>query len=82
MVKNGFSLHLLQPLMEETIRKAFELSPALSQTGPAIRRDLPVLESHAKMLADMPELQKVYSMFSNLIIQKANEKSNNDTEAK
>lgn len=81
MVKNGFSLHLLQPLMEETIRKAFELSPALSQTGPAIRSDLPVLELHTKMLADVPELQQIYYLFSDLIIRNSKEKSNNDTEA-
>jgi len=81
MVKNGFSLHLLQPLMEETIKKAFEISPALSQTGPANRRDLPVLELHTKMLADIPELQQVYCLFSDLIIRNSKEKSNNDTEA-
>ncbi len=81
MVKNGFSLHLLQPLMAETIRKAFELTPALSQTGPAVRNDISVLDLHTKMLADMPQHLEVYRLFSELIIQKAKESINNDTKA-
>jgi len=78
MIKNGFSLHLLQPLMEETLRKAFELSPALSQTGPAVRQDLPILELQMNMLADTPDLQRVYRLFSDLIIQKTKDNTNND----
>jgi len=78
MEKNGFSLHLLQPLMAETVKKAFEVSPLLSQTGPARRLDIPVVDRHMKMLANTPELQKLYGVFSDLIIQKTKEQTNND----
>ena len=79
MEKNGFSLHLLRPLVEETVKKAFEVTPALSQTGPASRHDIQVVDMHMKMLATTPDLQKLYGVFSDLIIQKAKEVSNNDT---
>ena len=66
---------------DETLKKAFELSPALSQTGPAVRMDIPVLELQMNMLADAPELQQVYRLFSDLIIQRTKDKTNNDIEA-
>jgi len=80
MEANGFSLHLLQPLMDETVKKAFEVSPSLSQTGPASRLDTSVVETHLKMLANMPELQKLYGVFSDSIIAKTKLRNYNDTE--
>jgi len=42
---------VVKPLVEETIRKAFEGNPALFQTGPAIRNDIQTMERHVQMLS-------------------------------
>lgn len=40
----------LRPLMIETIEKAFDLSPANAQTGPAIRNDHKTIERHLDLI--------------------------------
>jgi predicted short-subunit dehydrogenase-like oxidoreductase (DUF2520 family) len=54
----------LKPLVEETVKKAFELGPANSQTGPATRNDEPTIQKHTQMLESNPELKKLYSIIS------------------
>ncbi len=66
--KAGFSFEVLKPLLDETVRKAMEIGPAESQTGPALRRDLNTIRSHLELLSYSPELQKVYNDISESII--------------
>lgn len=53
--------HILQPLVKETIRKAFANPPFDVQTGPAIRHDRLTLAQHLKQLDADPLLQKIYT---------------------
>lgn len=64
----GFSFDILKPLIEETLSKAFELGPELSQTGPAARNDNNTIEKHLELLSDSPQLQKIYRDISESII--------------
>lgn len=48
--EHKISFGVVKPLVEETIRKAFEGNPALYQTGPAVRNDIQTMERHAQML--------------------------------
>lgn len=48
--EHRISFDVVKPLVEETVRKAFEGNPALFQTGPAIRNDKQTMEQHMQML--------------------------------
>ena len=61
------SFDILAPLIRETIEKALEDSPALSQTGPARRGDQQTMERHLNLLAHSGKLQNLYSFVSNAI---------------
>jgi len=58
---------LLKPLVEETVKKAFEGSPSLNQTGPAIRKDQTTIQKHLEMLTGDDDLKKLYQMISDHI---------------
>ena len=55
---------LLHPLMEETLAKALQDSPARMQTGPAMRGDIDTVNRHLKLLAENPEWQEIYRELS------------------
>ena len=56
---------LLHPLIEETVRKAVESSPAVAQTGPAVRGDGATIRRHTKQLrAFDPGYAKVYKLLT------------------
>lgn len=59
---------MLHPLMEETLQKALAESPALMQTGPAVRGDTDTMQRHLALLAPYPALQTLYETLSNNII--------------
>jgi predicted short-subunit dehydrogenase-like oxidoreductase (DUF2520 family) len=61
---NNLDTRLVQPLMAEAIRKGFELGPENSQTGPAIRNDIEILENHLDSLEQHPEMKEFYSLFT------------------
>ncbi len=53
---------ILDALMEETFAKARSLSPAKSQTGPALRNDIKTMNSHLELLPETDrELYRVLS---------------------
>lgn len=70
--KDGLSLDLLRPLMEETTKKALNNSPAVVQTGPAKRKDEEVMKSHEVLLSDREDLRELYSLLSESILKKQN----------
>lgn len=51
---------LLFPLMEETLQKALQDSPARMQTGPAIRGDRETVRKHLELLKTHPDWQELY----------------------
>ncbi|MBC7451341.1 MAG: DUF2520 domain-containing protein [Cytophagales bacterium] len=59
--KDQIDYHILQPLIEETIRKAFISHPSEVQTGPAIRQDETILNKHLIALENDEALQKIYT---------------------
>jgi len=58
---------LLQPLVKETIRKAFAQEPKSVQTGPARRKDEATIDRHLKQLANYPKYQELYRLLSDQI---------------
>jgi predicted short-subunit dehydrogenase-like oxidoreductase (DUF2520 family) len=62
---------LLAPLIVETVNKSLELGPENSQTGPAARGDLEVLDAHLEFLKDDPALHDIYKSLSQHILDQA-----------
>ena len=60
----------LRPLIQETAHKIQELSPSLSQTGPAKRNDLRILQQHENLLAEYPEYLAIYQLLTTSIQKK------------
>ncbi len=67
-ILNDYDLPLetIEPLMEETINKAFLNGPVQSQTGPARRSDQNTVNKHLSLLKDEDQ-KKLYQMMSELI---------------
>jgi predicted short-subunit dehydrogenase-like oxidoreductase (DUF2520 family) len=59
-LKAGFPFDILIPLINETISKALDIGPEISQTGPAVRNDNNTIEKHLELLSFSPELQRIY----------------------
>ncbi|MCS6820560.1 MAG: DUF2520 domain-containing protein [Microscillaceae bacterium] len=49
--REHLDFHILQPLIAETLQKAFALSPKQAQTGPAKRNDVQTISKHEQFLA-------------------------------
>jgi predicted short-subunit dehydrogenase-like oxidoreductase (DUF2520 family) len=65
--QNGIDFNLLNPLLTETLKNAFKLSPEKAQTGPAKRGDVKVINKHLKMIEEM-DLKQIYQLLTELII--------------
>lgn len=59
---------LLKPLIKETAKKAFNISPSQTQTGPAMRKDFNTIDTHLNLLASYPDIHKIYSDLTKSII--------------
>lgn len=64
---------LLRPLIAETALKVQESNPEQVQTGPAIRKDFTIIDSHLELLKEQPELLTLYRLLSDRIIASASE---------
>jgi predicted short-subunit dehydrogenase-like oxidoreductase (DUF2520 family) len=62
-------VEILKPLIEETYRKMISGNPGLNQTGPAIRGDIKILETHAQMLHEHKDQQAIYNLISEHILE-------------
>ncbi len=58
--RSGFSFDVFEPLIKETISKAMDNGPENSQTGPAVRNDINIIEKHLDLLSFSPESKSVY----------------------
>lgn len=65
---NNLPFELLRPLISETARKVMEADPHCVQTGPARRNNKGIIDKHLQMLAQKPDLQKMYQFISESII--------------
>lgn len=72
--ENDLSFDLIRPLILETALKVQEIMPREAQTGPAIRNDLSIINSHLKQLENEPELSVIYRLVSDQIAALINKK--------
>ncbi|MEO6868012.1 MAG: DUF2520 domain-containing protein [Ginsengibacter sp.] len=66
--KERLDFKTLIPLIEETTQRATEISPFLSQTGPAVRDDVFTLSKHLQALSSHPDIKYLYLKLSESII--------------
>lgn len=64
----GLDFSVVMPLVEETVAKLHQMPPAEAQTGPAARRDENVMGLQRAMLANRPDLQRIYTLLSSSIM--------------
>lgn len=55
---------VLLPLIDETADKVHRLLPHEAQTGPAVRNDRRVIDSHLRALASQPGAQRIYELLT------------------
>ncbi|PQJ12259.1 hypothetical protein CJD36_000435 [Flavipsychrobacter stenotrophus] len=65
--ENNLPASTLQPMIAQTFERVKSASPKAVQTGPAIRQDITTIEQHKVLLADHPELLKVYEALTESI---------------
>ena len=61
---NSLDFNILKSLIRETASKAISNSPEQVQTGPALRHEESVIESHLKILSQYPEWERFYQLIS------------------
>jgi predicted short-subunit dehydrogenase-like oxidoreductase (DUF2520 family) len=66
---NSLEFQWVIPLVKETIRKALLVGPESSQTGPARRGDLEVMDSHMESLEN-EHIREIYKQVSQSILDK------------
>jgi predicted short-subunit dehydrogenase-like oxidoreductase (DUF2520 family) len=66
--ESGVDFKVMLPLIEETAKKIFTLSPSQAQTGPAIRGDVSVMDSHLESLKSHPDFAEIYKLISDNIL--------------
>lgn len=65
--KEGLDFKQLAPLIEETANRTRDFSPSQTQTGPAIRDDLPTIQKHLALLEKHPHIKKIYEIMTKSI---------------
>ncbi len=65
--KERIDFKLMLPLIRETAARVEEMSPAASQTGPALRKDTKTISKHLDMLKDHPDMRRFYELFTESI---------------
>ena len=65
---NDIPFDLLLPLIQETAVKIQTTAPIDAQTGPAKRGDVSTIQQHLLMLQNEPELQKLYKLLTDNIM--------------
>ncbi|GGK61381.1 Rossmann-like and DUF2520 domain-containing protein [Rufibacter glacialis] len=65
--KAQLPVNLLEPLVQETVQKAFQFPPFTVQTGPAQRRDENTIAAHLQLLAAEPQYQHLYQVLTQSI---------------
>ena len=66
--RKGLEFEMFLPLISETVNKSLTFGPEMSQTGPAVRNDLAVIEDHVQYLSYDEQLSTIYRNLSEHII--------------
>ncbi len=67
MEQAGLPLEILQPLINQTIEKAFRTNPLDAQTGPARRGDTKTLAKHREIIGNDENLRMIYDTLTQSI---------------
>jgi predicted short-subunit dehydrogenase-like oxidoreductase (DUF2520 family) len=67
--KEQLYFKVLQPLIEETANRLQSLHPTQVFTGPAVRGDVDTINKHLSLLEEHPQLQVLYKLLSEQIMQ-------------
>ena len=67
MEQHGLDFEMLRPLAEQTLRKWDYGDLRAQQTGPAVRRDDSTIKAQRRLLADQPDLLKLYDFMTEII---------------
>jgi len=65
--KQELDFQLFRPLILETALRVQHMSPAESQTGPALRRDKPTIDRHRNLLQEEKSLLEIYDLMTQSI---------------
>lgn len=68
VVGDEFDMTMFQPLVNETVRKVFEMGSENALTGPARRKDLNTIDIQLKSLSSHPEEKKIYEAVTKYIL--------------
>ncbi len=64
---NDLQFNVLMPIIEQTFERIKTAPPGSLQTGPAIRKDTPTIQSQINLLSGHPKWQKIYEDISSSI---------------
>ncbi|ALJ01388.1 Rossmann-like and DUF2520 domain-containing protein [Rufibacter tibetensis] len=65
--KAELPVNLLEPLVQETVQKAFQFPPFSVQTGPAKRGDSITIDAHVQLLQSEPQYLQLYQVLTKSI---------------
>lgn len=66
--KSDLPFNILVPLIEEVALKVKEMKPFDAQTGPALRKDMNIIEEHLKMVKGDKEIFDIYKTLTDSIM--------------
>lgn len=66
--EKGIDKSTLLPLLKQTLAKLESIPAKKAQTGPAVRRDMKIIESHLELLKDKPIFREVYEVMTKVIM--------------
>ena len=72
--EKSLDISILEPLVRETVNKAFSMGAEKALTGPARRGDKETINKHLNLLKDNKEEKEIYKLLTNYIINKYLEK--------
>jgi predicted short-subunit dehydrogenase-like oxidoreductase (DUF2520 family) len=73
--RENLNFNVLYPLIEETVKRVKSVTPALVQTGPAIRGDIETVNKHLQILSAHPAISGIYKLLTESIISFTTNKS-------
>lgn len=72
--EKSLNISILEPLVRETVNKAFTMGAEKALTGPARRGDKETINKHLNLLKNNEEEREIYKLLTNYIINKYLEK--------
>lgn len=68
--EKSFDISILEPLVKETVNKAFRMGAEKALTGPARRGDMETINKHLQLLDNNREEREIYQLLTNYILNK------------